>query len=136
MSFTSSPKNVSGQLEKLVNSPVLGTGVARLFGSSPKLPTNCDTIDTIVDTITTGLIRSRKKGVLVVLRSRQYVSLRNYHHTFFLSQVGNRIVITHLFSKINRCTSAIVSYPIVSFLSYQALVQQKIRRMFTLCPTY
>ena len=136
MSFTSSPKNVSGQLEKLVNSLVLGTGVARLFGSSPKLPTKRDTIDTIVDTITCGLIRSRKKGVLVVLRSRQYVSLRNYHHTFFLSQVGNRIVITHLFSKINRCTSAIVSYPIVSFLSYQALVQQKIRRMFTLCPTY
>ena len=136
MSFTSSPKNVSGQLEKLVNSPVLGTGVARLLGSSPRLPTRSDTIDTIVDTITTGLIRSRKKGVLVVLRSRRYVSLRNYHHTFFFSQVGNRIDITHLFLKINRCTCAIVSYPIVSFLSYQAHVQQKIRRMFTLCPTY
>ena len=102
MSFTSSPKNVSGQLEKLVNSPVLGTGVARLLGSSPRLPTRSDTIDTIdtiVDTITTGLIRSRKKGVLVVLRSRRYVSLRNYHHTFFLSQVGNTIVITYLFLK-------------------------------------
>ena len=99
MSFTSSSKNVSGQLEKLVNSPVLGTGVARLFGSSPKLPTNCDTIDTIVDTITTGLIRSRKKGVLVVLGYLRYVSLRNYHHTFFLSQVGNTIVITYLFLK-------------------------------------
>ena len=136
MSFTSSPKNVSGQLEKLVNSLVLGTSVARLVGSSPTLPTRAVSIDTIDDTIATGLIRSRKKGVLVVLGFETYVSLRNYHHTFFLSQVGNRIVITHLFSKINRCTCAIVSYPIVSFLSYQALVQQKIRRMFTLCPTY
>ena len=88
-----------GQLEKLVNSLVLGTSVARLFGSSPKLPTKRDTIDTIVDTITTGLIRSRKKGVLVVLGFETYVSLRNYHHTFFLSQVGNTIVITYLFLK-------------------------------------
>ncbi len=145
MSFTRSPKIVSGQVEKLVNSLVLGTSVARLVGSSPTLPTRLirliriilvGSIDTIDDTIDTGLIRSRKKGVLVVQGFKTYVSLRNYHHTFFFSQVGNRIVITHLFSKINRCTSAIVSYPIVSFLSYQALVQQKIRRMFTLCPTY
>ena len=136
MSFTSSPKNVSGQLEKLVNSPVLGTGVARLLGSRPRLTTRSDTIDTIVDTITCGLIRRKKKGVVVYLGNKRNVRLRNYHHTFFFSQVGNRIVITHLFSKINRCTSAIVSYPIVSFLSYQAQVQQKIRRMFTLCPTY
>ena len=99
MSFTSSPKNVSGQLEKLVNSPVLGTGVARLLGSSPRLPTRSDTIDTIVDTFTFGLIRSRKKGVLVVQGFKTYVSLRNYHHTFFLSQVGNTIVITYLFLK-------------------------------------
>jgi len=56
-------------------------------------------IDTIVDTITNVLIRSRKKGVLVVISSRAYVSLRNYHHTFFLSQVGNTIVITYLFLK-------------------------------------
>jgi len=100
------------------------------------LPTKRDTIDTIVDTITCGLIRRKKKGVVVYLGNKRSVSLRNYHHTFFFSQVGNRIDITHLFLKINRCTCAIVSYPIVSFLSYQALVQQKIRRMFTLCPTY
>ena len=99
MSFTRSPKIVSGQVEKLVNSLVLGTSVARLVGSSPTLPTRAVSIDTIDDTIATGLIRSRKKGVLVVQGSRQYVSLRNYHHTFFLSQVGNTIVITYLFLK-------------------------------------
>ena len=96
MSFTRSPKIVSGQVEKLVNSLVLGTSVARLLGSSPRLPTRSDTID---DTIATGMIRSRKKGVLVVQGFKTYVSLRNYHHTFFLSQVGNTIVITYLFLK-------------------------------------
>ena len=99
MSFTRSPKIVSGQVEKLVNSLVLGTSVARLVGSSPTLPTRAVSIDTIDDTIATGMIRSRKKGVLGVQGSRQYVSLRNYHHTFFLSQVGNTIVITYLFLK-------------------------------------
>ena len=83
----------------MADTHVLGTGVARLLGSSPRLPTRSDTIDTIVDTITTGLIRSRKKGVLVVQGFKTYVSLRNYHHTFFLSQVGNTIVITYLFLK-------------------------------------
>ena len=99
MSFTRSPIFVSGQLEKLVNSLVLGTSVARLVGSSPTLPTRAVSIDTIDDTIATGMIRSRKKGVLVVLGFKTYVSLRNYHHTFFLSQVGNTIVITYLFLK-------------------------------------
>ena len=99
MSFTRSPKIVSGQVEKLVNSLVLGTSVARLVGSSPTLPTRAVSIDTIDDTIATGLIRSRKKGVLVVQGFKTYVSLRNYHHTFFLSQVGNTIVITYLFLK-------------------------------------
>ena len=99
MSFTRSPKIVSGQVEKLVNSLVLGTSVARLVGSSPTLPTRAVSIDTIDDTIATGMIRSRKKGVLVVQGFKTYVSLRNYHHTFFLSQVGNTIVITYLFLK-------------------------------------
>ena len=99
MFTTSSPINVSAQVEKLVNSLVLGTSVERLVGSSPTLRTIRDTFDTIVDTFTSGLIRSRKKGVLVVLGFRHYVSLRNYHHTFFLSQVGNTIVITYLFLK-------------------------------------
>ena len=88
-----------GQVEKLVNSLVLGTSVARLVGSSPTLPTRAVSIDTIDDTIATGMIRSRKKGVLVVQGFKTYVSLRNYHHTFFLSQVGNTIVITYLFLK-------------------------------------
>ena len=99
MSFTRSPKIVSGQVEKLVNSLVLGTSVARLVGSSPTLPTRAVSIDTIDDTIATGMIRSRKKGVFVVQGFKTYVSLRNYHHTFFLSQVGNTIVITYLFLK-------------------------------------
>ena len=99
MSFTRSPIFVSGQVEKLVNSLVLGTSVARLVGSSPTLPTRAVSIDTIDDTIATGMIRSRKKGVLVVQSFKTYVSLRNYHHTFFLSQVGNTIVITYLFLK-------------------------------------
>ena len=136
MSTISPSNNVSGRMVELVDTPVLGTGLARGKSSSLFSPTRLDTIDTIRDTIKSVLIRSRKKGVLVVQGFRQYVSLRNYHHTFFLSQVGNTIVIPHLFLNFNLCTCAIVSYPIVSFLSYQALVQQKIRRMFTLCPTY
>ena len=133
MSTTSPSITVSGRMVELVDTPVLGTGLARGKSSSLFSPTR---LDTIVDTIKSVLIRSRKKGVLVVQGSRAYVSLRNYHHTFFLSQVGNTIVIPHLFLNFNLCTCAIVSYPIVSFLSYQAHVQQKIRRMFTLCPTY
>ena len=79
MSFTRSPKKVSGQVEKLVNSLVLGTSVARLVGSSPTLPTRAVSIDTIDDTIATGMIRSRKKGVLVVQGFKTYVSLRNQY---------------------------------------------------------
>ena len=133
MSTISPSNNVSGRMVELVDTPVLGTGLARGKSSSLFSPTKRDTM---IDTITYGMIRSRKKGVLVVLGFKTYVSLRNYHHTFFLSQVGNTIVIPHLFLNFNLCTCAIVSYPIVSFLSYQAHVQQKIRRMFTLCPTY
>ena len=133
MSTISPSNNVSGRMVELVDTPVLGTGLARGKSSSLFSPTR---LDTIVDTIKSVLIRSRKKGVLVVQGFKTYVSLRNYHHTFFLSQVGNTIVIPHLFLNFNLCTCAIVSYPIVSFLSYQAHVQQKIRRMFTLCPTY
>ena len=136
MSTTSPLLNVSGAYGGTVDTLVLGTSLETGESSSLSTPTISNLIDTIVDTITNVLIRSRKKGVLVVLGFKTYVSLRNYHHTFFLSQVGNTIVIPHLFLNFNLCTCAIVSYPIVSFLSYQALVQQKIRRMFTLCPTY
>ena len=83
----------------MADTHVLGTCLARGESSSLSTPTRAVSIDTIDDTIATGLIRSRKKGVLVVQGSRQYVSLRNYHHTFFLSQVGNTIVITYLFLK-------------------------------------
>ena len=83
----------------MADTHVLGTCLARGESSSLSTPTKRDTIDTIVDTIKSVLIRSRKKGVLVVLGFKTYVSLRNYHHTFFLSQVGNTIVITYLFLK-------------------------------------
>ena len=96
MSTISPSNNVSGRMVELVDTPVLGTGLARGKSSSLFSPTKRDTM---IDTITYGMIRSRKKGVLVVLGFRHYVSLRNYHHTFFLSQVGNTIVITYLFLK-------------------------------------
>ena len=96
MSTISPSNNVSGRMVELVDTPVLGTGLARGKSSSLFSPTKRDTID---DTIKSVLIRSRKKGVLVVQGFKTYVSLRNYHHTFFLSQVGNTIVITYLFLK-------------------------------------
>ena len=96
MSTTSPSITVSGRMVELVDTPVLGTGLARGKSSSLFSPTR---LDTIVDTIKSVLIRSRKKGVLVVQGFKTYVSLRNYHHTFFLSQVGNTIVITYLFLK-------------------------------------
>ena len=64
-------------MAELVDALVLGTSRAIGEGSSPFRPTIVDTIDTISDTINNVLIRSRKKGVLVVQGSRAYVSLRN-----------------------------------------------------------
>ena len=83
----------------MADTHVLGTCLARGESSSLSTPTRAVSIDTIDDTIATGMIRSGKKGVLVVQSFKTYVSLRNYHHTFFLSQVGNTIVITYLFLK-------------------------------------
>ncbi len=97
MSTTSSPINVSGAMVELVDTPVLGTGLAR--GESSNLSTPTKKLDTLMDTFRTNWIRQVVKGVLVVQGFRRYVSLRNYHHTFFLSQVGNTIVITYLFLK-------------------------------------
>lgn len=88
-----------GQLEKLVNSLVLGTSVARLVGSSPTLPTRAVSIDTIDDTIATGMIRSRKKGVLVVQGFKMCVSLRRYRHFFFIAQVTNYYCVACVFLK-------------------------------------
>ena len=76
MSTTSSPINVSGAMVELVDTPVLGTGLARGKSSSLFSPTKRDTM---IDTITYGMIRSRKKGVLVVQGSGAYVSLRNQY---------------------------------------------------------
>ena len=90
------PQVKFGRVVELVDTPVLGTGLARGKSSSLFSPTRLDTID---DTIKSVMIRSRKKGVVVVPGFKSYVSLRTYHHTFFLSQVGNTIVITYLFLK-------------------------------------
>ena len=88
-----------GAMAELVDAPVLGTGLARGEGSSPFRPTIGQKMDTMMDTKLYSLIQWVKKGVLVVQGFKTYVSLRNYHHTFFLSQVGNTIVITYLFLK-------------------------------------
>ena len=82
-----------------VDAPVLGTGLARGGSSSLLSPTIGQRMDTMMDTKLYSLIQWVKKGVLVVQGFKAYVSLRNYHHTFFLSQVGNTIVITYLFLK-------------------------------------
>ena len=61
----------------MADTHVLGTCLARGESSSLSTPTRAVSIDTIDDTIATGLIRSRKKGVLVVQGFKTYVSLRN-----------------------------------------------------------
>ena len=98
MCTTSSSNNLrSGRMVELGDTPVLGTGCESSTGSTPVTPTK--NLDTLMDTFLGTWIRYVKKGELVVLGFKTYVSLRNYHHTFFLSQVGNTIVITCLFLK-------------------------------------
>ena len=96
MSTTSPSITVSGRMVELVDTPVLGTGLARGKSSSLFSPTKRDTID---DTITYGMIRSRKKGVLVVLGYLRYVSLRRYRHFFFIAQVTNYYCVACVFLK-------------------------------------
>ena len=99
MFTTSSSINVSGQLEKLVNSLVLGTSVARLLGSSPRLPTKqCLSVYNrgynMIHSDTVGT-----KGVLVVIGFSIHASLRNYHTLFSNAQVKNTIGIACVFLK-------------------------------------
>ena len=73
---TTTPSNSVWAYGETVDTPVLGTGLARGKSSSLFSPTKRDTM---IDTITYGMIRSRKKGVLVVLGFETYVSLRNQY---------------------------------------------------------
>ena len=86
-----------GQVEKLVNSLVLGTSVARLLGSSPRLPTKqCLSVYNrgynMIHSDTVGT-----KGVLVVIGFSIHASLRNYHTLFSYAQVKNITGITCVF---------------------------------------
>ena len=88
-----------GQVEKLVNSLVLGTSVARLVGSSPTLPTKqCLSVYNrgynMIHSDTVGT-----KGVLVVRGFLRDVSLRNYPLISFNAQVKNILDVTCVFLK-------------------------------------
>ena len=134
MSTISPSNNVSGRMVELVDTPVLGTGLARGKSSSLFSPTKRDTM---IDTITYGMIRSRKKGVLVVLGFRHYVSLRNYRHTFNHITGGNYNCYYSSFFK--NLTFAPVRWSRIQTYQNQRIHTQVInknRRMFTLCPTY
>ena len=72
---TTTPSNVVWAYGETVDTPVLGTGLAR--GESSNLSTPTKKLDTLVDTFLTNWIRQGRKGVLVVLTFRHYVSLRN-----------------------------------------------------------
>ena len=51
------PQNIIGQVEKLANSPVLGTGALRLVGSSPTLPTNKKVVELVKEKTTITMLR-------------------------------------------------------------------------------
>ena len=93
---TTTPSNGVWASGGTVDTPVLGTGLARGGSSSLFSPTKRDTM---IDTITYGMIRSRKKGVLVVIGFSIHASLRNYHTLFSNAQVKNTIGIACVFLK-------------------------------------
>ena len=84
---TTTPSNGVWASGGTVDTPVLGTGLARGGSSSLLSPTK--KLDTLMDTFLTNWIRQGRKGVLVVLSFRHYVSLRNYRHTFNHITGGN-----------------------------------------------
>ena len=77
MSITSI--SIVGAMAELVDTPVLGTGLARGEGSSPFRPTIGQRMDTMMDTKLYSLIQWVKKGVLVVQGFKMCVSLRNQY---------------------------------------------------------
>ena len=132
---TTTPSNVVWAYGETVDTPVLGTGLAR--GESSNLSTPTKKLDTLVDTFLTNWIRQGRKGVLVVLGFRHYVSLRNYRHTFNHITGGNYNCYYSSFFK--NLTFALVRWSRIQTYQNQRIHTQVInknRRMFTLCPTY
>ena len=86
-------------MAELVDTPVLGTGLARGEGSSPFRPTIGQKMDTMMDTKLYSLIQWVKKGVLVVQGFKMCVSLRRYRHFFFIAQVTNYYCVACVFLK-------------------------------------
>ena len=132
---TTTPSNVVWAYGETVDTPVLGTGLAR--GESSNLSTPTKKLDTLVDTFLTNWIRQGRKGVLVVLSFRHYVSLRNYRHTFNHITGGNYNCYYSSFFK--NLTFAPVRWSRIQTYQNQRIHTQVInknRRMFTLCPTY
>ena len=132
---TTTPSNVVWAYGETVDTPVLGTGLAR--GESSNLSTPTKKLDTLVDTFLTNWIRQGRKGVLVVLSFRHYVSLRNYRHTFNHITGGNYNCYYSSFFK--NLTFAPVRWSRIQTYQNQRIHTQVInknRRMFTLCPIY
>ena len=83
---TTTPSNSVWAYGETVDTPVLGTGLARGESSNLSTPTKIGYVDGYVsDTLDTQVV----KGVSVLLGKRQCVSLRNYRPLFFIAQVTN-----------------------------------------------
>ena len=83
---TTTPSNGVWASGGTVDTPVLGTGLARGGSSNLSTPTKIGYVDGYVsDTLDTQVV----KGVSVLLGKRQCVSLRNYRPLFFIAQVTN-----------------------------------------------
>ena len=77
-----------------VDTPVLGTGLARGESSNLSTPTKTGYVSGYVFSLLDTLVG---KGVLVVHSLRTYVGLRNYRHFFSYAQVKNITGITCVF---------------------------------------
>ena len=83
---TTTPSNCVWAYGETVDTPVLGTGLARGESSNLSTPTKIGYVDGYVsDTLDTQVV----KGVLVVQGFMRHVSLRNYRPLFFIAQVTN-----------------------------------------------
>ena len=95
---TTTPSNCVWAYGETVDTPVLGTGLARGESSNLSTPTKIGYVDGYVsDTLDTQVV----KGVSVLLGKRQCVSLRNYRPLFFIAQVTNYYCYYLCFLKIN-----------------------------------
>ena len=96
---TTTPSNGVWASGGTVDTPVLGTGLARGGSSSLLSPTIGQRMDTMMDTKLYSLIQWVKKGVLVVQGFEMCVSLRRYRHFFFIAQVTNYYCVACVFLK-------------------------------------